>query len=432
MKFSTTEVARVTNGVVHGPDVEVDGATQDSRAIAEGQLFVPLVAARDGHEFIDAALAQGAAAYLTQEAPAAGTAIVVDDTMTALRQLGRASRDRLDGPVVGITGSVGKTSTKDLLVAVLRRTMRAHASLESFNNEIGVPLTLLNTPDDAEAAVIEMGARGKRHIAALCDIAQPNIGIVTTVAAAHTSEFGSVEAIAVAKGELIESLPASGLALLNGDNPLVLGMSARTEAQVLTFGTSAECDVVISSIDVDEELRATFTITSNWGTVVARPATRGAHMATNVVAVVATAQWLGVPGSEIEAGLAEAHLSPWRMEIEKSTSGALIINDSYNANPTSMRGALASLELLPQSRKIAVLGYMAELGQTEADDHRAIATEVERIGAELIAVGTKLYGIEPVADPADAIRGIDHGTAILVKGSRSAGLESIADKLISL
>lgn len=432
MKFSANEIAQLTKGVVHGPDVEIDGATQDSRAIVEGQLFVPLVAERNGHEFIDSALGLGAAAYLTHEAPVEGTAIVVEDTMVALSDLGRASRKRIDGPVIGITGSVGKTSTKDLLVSVLGKTRRAHASLKSFNNEIGVPLTLLNAPDDSEAAVIEMGARGHGHIARLCDVAHPNIGIVTTVAAAHTSEFGTVEAIAVAKGELIESLPSTGLAVLNGDNPLVLGMGARTDAQVLTFGTSTPCDVVVSSIEVDDELRATFTVTSEWGTVIARPSTRGAHMATNVAAVVATAHWLCVPIVEIEAGLADAQLSPWRMDIAKSASGALIINDSYNANPTSMRGALASLELLPQSRKIAVLGYMAELGPSEADDHRVIAAEVERMGGQLLAVGTSLYGIEPVADAVEALGPIDHDTAILVKGSRSAGLESVAEALMPL
>lgn len=435
MKFSANEIAQVTNGAVHGPDVEIDGATQDSRAILEGQLFIPLVADRDGHDFIASAVGLGAAAYLTHEPPADGagaTAIVVEDTMLALRQLGRASRDRIDGPVAGITGSVGKTSTKDLLVSVLGQTSRAHASLKSFNNEIGVPLTLLNAPDGVEAAVVEMGARGQGHIASLCEVAQPDIGIVTTVAAAHTSEFGSVEAIALAKGELIESLPSSGVAVLNGDNPLVLGMAGRTHARVVTFGTAKTCDVVVSSIEVDDDLRATFTITSDWGTVVARPSTRGAHMATNVAAAVATAHWLEVPISDIEVGLAEAPMSPWRMEVEKSATGALIINDSYNANPTSMRGALASLERLPQARKIAVLGYMGELGPSEAEDHRSIAAEVERIGAELIAVGTDLYGIDAVDDPVAAIGGIDHETAILVKGSRSAGLESIAGKLLPL
>lgn len=434
MKFSTAEVAKATGGRVEGSDLVVDGATQDSRTISQGQLFVPLVAERDGHDFIPAALANGAGAYLTQREPGSGTAIVVDDTMAALRSLASAARDRLNGPVVAITGSVGKTSTKDLLAAVLREHMVTHASERSFNNEIGVPLTILNAPDDAEAAVVEMGARGIGHIASLCEIARPTVGIVTIVAAAHTGEFGSVDAIAVAKGEIIEGLPTNGLAVLNGDNRYVREMAPRTAARVLTFGTTHECDVAVTKVDVADDLRATFTIASDWGTVIARPSTRGAHMATNVAAAVGTALWLGVSVDEVEAGLSVAPLSPWRMDVVRAASGALVINDSYNANPTSMRGALDSLSHVKSSRKVAVVGYMGELGASEADDHRAIADHIRHIDAEMIAVGTELYGATPIAasDVIEVIGPLDADTAVLVKGSRSAGLEVVAEQLVHL
>lgn len=433
MKFTASEIAVATNGTVADELAEVvaDGATQDSREVAGGELFVPLIAERDGHDFVASAISSGATAYLcNRELPADGAAIRVKDTTQALRDLGRAARARIAGPVVGITGSVGKTSTKDLLAGVLNAQHPTHASTKSFNNEIGVPLTLINAPDDTYAAVVEMGARGIGHIELLCGIASPTVGVVTTVAAAHTSEFGTVENIALAKGELVEALPASGLAVLNGDNSLVKAMGSRTSATVLTFGVEPSNDVRVTSIELDDQLRATFVIESDWGTVTARPATRGAHMAPNVAAAVATGLWLGVDPTAVEQGLTMSEPSPWRMDVSMAQSGAVIINDSYNANPTSVRGAVASLVALPHPRKVAVLGYMAELGPGEADAHLEIAREVHAAGIELVAVGTDLYGVPTAADPVDYLSDIGADTAVLVKGSRSAGLEVVADALV--
>jgi len=431
VKFTASHIAEVTEGSLEGPDVETDGATQDSRAVQVGQLFIPLVAERDGHDFIGSALMAGASAYLTHRESVGGTAIVVTDTAQAMNKLAQHARSAIVGPVVGVTGSVGKTSTKDLLVGVLRRVMSTHASVKSFNNEIGVPLTLVNAPDGTRAAIVEMGSRGIGHVAALCEIAAPTIGVVTTVAAAHKGEFGSLDAIGVAKGELVEALPVDGLAVLNADDQRVSAMASRTDAAVITFGESMSSDIRISSITLDDELRATFELDSHWGRVVAHPTVRGAHMATNVAAAVGTALWLGLPIADVEAGLADAPVSPWRMEVSHSSSGALIINDSYNANPTSMRGALDSLARLQQLRKVAVVGYMGELGSDEAEDHLGIASEIAAIGAEMVAVGTNLYGVEAVDDPLEAIGDLDKDTAVLVKGSRSAGLESIAKQLLA-
>jgi len=415
----------------------IDGATQDSRALVSGQLFVPLLAERDGHDFIPGALASGASAYFTAATPGSGTAIAVDDTMEALSSAGALARSKVTGPVVGITGSVGKTSTKDLLAGALATSMHTHASAKSFNNEIGVPLTLLNAPDDAEAVVLEMGARGIGHIATLCDVASPTIGIVTSVAGAHVGEFGSIENIAVAKGELVERLPKAGLAVLNADNPYVAAMASRTDAEILTFGRNVNAEtstasVVVRDVVLDDELRGTFTIDTDWGTVTARPQARGAHMAGNVAAAVGTALWLGSSVEAVESGIAESDVSPWRMEVFRGSAGALIINDSYNANPTSMRGAVDSLVQLDAARKIAVVGYMAELGDDEGEAHREIAALLDAHGIEVIPVGTGLYGPPEVADPLDAqdhLGGIDESTAVLIKGSRSAGLEVLADAL---
>lgn len=432
VKFSLTEIAAATNGAVADvhSDVVIDGATQDSREISRDQLFIPLVADRDGHDFIDTAVTSGAGAYLTHRSPGSGAAVEVADTTAALRKLAQAARARIEGPVIAITGSVGKTSTKDLLAGALGDAFATHASTRSFNNEIGVPLTLINAPDTTHTAIIEMGARGIGHISTLCEIASPTVGIITTVAQAHTGEFGSVENIAIAKGELVEALPSSGLAVLNGDNPLVAAMSSRTSASVLTFGTNAGNDIHVRAVELDDELRATFTIATQWGDVVAQPATRGAHMATNVAAAVGTALWAGASIAQVEKGVAASTVSPWRMEVAHTASGALIINDSYNANPTSMRGALESLAALPHNRKIAVVGYMAELGASEGEDHQEIAQEIRDAGFELVAVGTELYGVDPV-DPLAYLDELDDSTAVLVKGSRSAGLEKVAEALIS-
>jgi len=432
VRFTSAEIAVATGGTVAEAfsSIEIDGATQDGREVVAPQLFVPLVAERDGHDFIQQALDRGAAAFISHREPVEGPGIHVADTTAALRDIAKAARERIPGPVIGITGSVGKTSTKDLLAAALGQVFATHASSRSFNNEIGVPLTLINTPDSAHTAIVEMGSRGIGHVAELCDIASPNIGIVTTVAAAHTGEFGSVDNIAIAKGELVEALPASGLAVLNGDNPYVAPMVRRTEATTLTFGFDAGSDVRVRSVELDHELRGTFILDTEWGEVTARPTTRGAHMATNVAAVAATALWMGASIEQVETGLSIAELSPWRMEVAHTSAGALIINDTYNANPTSMRGALDSLSALPQRRKIAVVGYMGELGATEAHDHRQIADEIRHAGIELIAVGTDLYGVEPVADPLSLLAEIDGDVAVLIKGSRSAGLETVAAALL--
>ncbi len=431
MRFSTDELAGITNGTAFGPSVTIDGANQDSRAIESGQLFVPLLAERDGHDFIDGAMANGAGAYLTSRPPGEGSGVQVEDTMDALVAIGSAARERIPGPVVGITGSVGKTSTKDLLASILRRHRSTHASVKSFNNEIGVPLTLCNTPDDAEIAVVEMGARGIGHIASLCPMVRPNVGVVTTVAGAHTGEFGSLEAIAVAKGELVESLPAEGLAVLNADVPLAAGMRDRTDAEVLTFGHHADADVRVADVRLDGELRATIDIESRWGSITVTPVTRGAHLATNAAAAVAVALWVGASEDDIVRGLAEAPLSPWRMELTRTSSGALVINDSYNANPTSMRGAMDSLAALPDGgRRIAIVGYMGELGDDERTDHEQIATYASANGIELIAVGTSLYGKAPTEDPLAAVGALAAADAVLIKASRSAGLESLAAQLV--
>ena len=434
MRMSASEVARAAGGRLVGPDVELSGISIDSRTAASGELFVPVVAERDGHHFIDDALAAGAAAYLTSEAPRGATAVVVDDTAAALAELGRHARNRFDGPVVGITGSVGKTSVKDMAAAAIGANRPTHASPMSFNNELGVPLTLVNCPEDAEAVVVEMGARGMGHIAWLCSLAAPNVGVVTSVGAAHTELFGTVEAVAEAKGELVESLEASGVAVLNADQPLVAAMAERTEAQVLTFGR-AKGEVRASGVSLDGRLRAQFRLETPHGQADVTLAVCGEHMVNNALASAAAALAVGVGVEEIAAGLGSAQLSPWRMEVTTLASGAVLINDAYNANPMSMAAGLRSLAAVDRPRRVAVLGFMAELGDRTAAEHAAIGALAQELGIEVIPVATGDFGPSPVADAAAAVAALgplNADTAVLVKASRAAGLEAVAEALESL
>lgn len=437
MQWTVSEIAAAVDGQVLSGDsaASIEGASIDSRSVAAGQLFVPIVAARDGHEFIPAALEAGAAAYLTSSGAAAGgTAIAVADTAAALSALGAAGRGRLTGPVVGVTGSVGKTSTKDLLAAVLSTTLRTAANERSFNNELGLPLTLLNAPDDTEAVVVEMGARGVGHVAELCAIARPTVGVVTRVAGVHLENFGSIEAVAQAKGELIESLPADGLAVLNADDPRVAAMASRSVAPVLTYGIEKPAEVTAANVSVDSELRASFELRTPWGERAVTLGVRGEHQVGNALAAVAVAGGLGLPLDSIVAGLSGAAISALRMELRRTESGAAILNDAYNANPTSMAAALRSLAALPAERRTAVLGVMAELGADGDQEHAQITDLATELGIRVIAVDTPAYG--PGATHVDGIDAavaevgvVGAGDAVLVKGSRVAALERVAEAL---
>ena len=429
MRFRAVDVARATGGQLHGPDIEIDGVAFDSRALKPGQLFVPVIADRDGHEFIPDALARGAAAYLTDRAPVAGTAIQVPDTVRALMTFAAVQRQDFAGTVIGITGSVGKTSTKDLAWAALAASRATWANERSFNNEQGLPTAILNTPADTEVLVLEMGMRGLGEIADLCRIAQPTIGVVTLVAEAHGDRVGGIEGVALAKSELIVALPADGVAILNADDPRTRAMSAVSAAPVLLFGESKAADVRISDLRVDEMARASFQLDSPWGRHTVQLGVSGRHMAQNAAAALAC---VGAVGGDVAAGtaaLATAQLSAMRMEMMQLKSGALLLNDAYNANPTSMRAALDTLARLPAAHRVAVLGLMAEIPNAAAE-HRAVLQHAHDLGIEVLAYETDLYGIAPVADPVMALGSLASGVAVLVKASRVVGLESLVARLM--
>ncbi len=463
MRFFIAELAAQLNGRVLGGTARdgaggqasvdadsvslVDGLAIDSRLVIPGQLFAAVRAERDGHEFVDAAFAAGAGAVLVDNADCLaasgsgelalqGQAIVVQDVPVALMEIARIARSRLPDSVVGVTGSVGKTTTKDLLAEVLAQQFVTVASEKSFNNELGVPLTLANAAEGTQAAVVEMGARGAGHISLLCELARPTVGIVTTVERVHTQVMGSIEQIAQAKGELIEALPSTGLAVLNAEVPLVAAMADRTQANVLRFGQGGEVQAL--EVQLDGELRPSFLLLSPWGNVAVRLGIRGVHNVSNALAAATAALGLGLSLEQVAVGLESAVTSPWRMDLQTMPSGALLLNDSYNAGPASMAAALRALSSLPgarSGRRIAVLGLMAELGDSAPQEHQAVAELADQLQIQIIAVGTDMYGVPPLAgiseaEAALASMSLTAGDAVLVKGSRVAGLERLAQLLL--
>jgi UDP-N-acetylmuramoyl-tripeptide--D-alanyl-D-alanine ligase len=457
--MSLAEVAAVTGGRLSDTDggiVLTGPPERDSRSVEPGGLFVAVVGERvDGHDFAGNAVAAGAAAVLGQH-PTGVATVVVPDPVAALGLLARAVRDRLDScRVIGLTGSQGKTSTKDLLAQVLATAGPTIAPAGSLNNELGVPLTVLRADATTRHLVVEMGARGVGHIAALCDVAAPDVGLVLNVGVAHLGEFGSREGIAQAKGELVEALPDSGLAVLNADDPLVAAMAARTRARVLSYGQSASADVRVVDLELDAAGRPAFTLVAGAERVPVQLRLLGAHQASNAAAAAAVAIGLGLGPAAVGAALSDATAtSAWRMEPHERADGVLVLNDAYNANPDSMRAALQTLQVVARgrgARSVAVLGSMRELGPDAAAEHESIGRFAADVGLDrLVAVGEEAGPVHagavghpdwrgrsvPVAGVEEAnqlLAGlVQPGDVVLVKASRAEGLERVAERLLAL
>ena len=428
------DVAKATSGTLVGQNAHLSGVSFDSRSVRPGQLFVPIVAERDGHEFIESALSAGAGAYLTTGKTFGRTSITVPDTLAALLQLGAWGRNKLDAQlanrVVGITGSVGKTSTKDFVAAALGSTLRVAANERSFNNDQGLPVTILNAPDDVQALVLEMGMRGFGEIARLCTVARPNIGVVTKVASAHTERVGDIDGVARAKSELVKALDASGFAILNADDDRVIAMQSLTSARVITYGVASTADVRMTRCVLDERACASVTVESPWGNASWKMNVPGEHMAHNAVGAIAVAGVLGLDLQRAAAAISMSVLSEMRMQHRTAISGALIIDDSYNANPASMTAALHALSATKASRRIAVLGVMAELAEPE-QDHLQISRLAKQLGIEIIAVETDMYGVQSRMreELAVMLSTVENTATILIKGSRVAQLEKLVAML---
>ncbi|CAB4600041.1 unannotated protein [freshwater metagenome] len=446
MRFTAADlVAALTARNLHGdyarlvgPDVEIDGVSFDSRDVRPGQMFVPIVAERDGHDFIGQALAAGAVAYLTSRDDShdrfGATAIRVRDTAEALIDTGGWVRTLFPAStvVIGVTGSVGKTSTKDLIAVALSSAITTTANVRSFNNEQGLPVTIVNAPADTRALVLEMGMRGFGQIADLCRIARPSIGVVTRVGEAHTELVGGLEGVARAKGELVEALPPQGFAILNADDERVRAMESRSSAPVILFGESADANVRIEGITLDEHGCARFDAVVGEGRTPVRLRVPGRHMASNAAAAIAVGVALGLDVSRMAEALGSTVVSDRRMQVRRTGRDAVVVDDSYNANPTSVEAALRTLADMRAQRRIAILGVMAEL-EDPVEAHARVAEVAARLGVDVVAVGTDLYGVDSVSidDAIATLRSLEAGDVALVKGSRVAGLDRIVDASVT-
>ncbi len=458
IRLTLAEVAELTGGTLTGgdPGTAVTGAvTLDSRTVAAGDLFVAVAGERvDGHDYLGAAAAAGAVGALATRPDEALPCVVVDDPVVALGRLAAGVHTRLaaDGLItLGLTGSSGKTSTKDLLGQVLAAAGETVSPPGSYNNDIGLPLTVLSADEGTRYLVLEMGARGPGHIARLCGVARPDIGIVLNVGSAHLGEFGSAEVIAQAKGELVEALPADGTAVLNADDPRVLGMAPRTRARVVTTGRGPAADVRATDVALDDSARPRFTLVAGGEEHPVALRVVGEHQVDNALSAAAAAIAAGMTPAAVAAALSEAGArSRWRMEVDRRADGVTVVNDAYNANPESMRAALAALAGLPATRRIAVLGAMAELGPDADAEHERLGRDAAAAGVDLlVAVGPDAVGIADGAAAAGRRAGEESvlvpdraaarqlmsevlrpGDVVLVKASRAYGLELLAAELL--
>jgi UDP-N-acetylmuramoyl-tripeptide--D-alanyl-D-alanine ligase len=380
--------------------------------------------------------------------------VVVADPVEALGRLAAEVHARLTAgglATLALTGSSGKTSTKDLLGQVLAAAGPTVSPPGSYNNDIGLPLTVLSADEGTRFLVLEMGSRGRGHIARLCGVARPQVGIVLNVGSAHLGEFGSADAIAQAKGELVEALPAGGTAVLNADDPRVLGMAPRTRATVVTTGRGPDAAVRATGVSLDDAARARFTLVAAGEEHPIALRVVGEHQVANALSAAAAALAVGMTPAAVAAALSAAEpRSRWRMEVDRRPDGVTVVNDAYNANPESMRAALAALAGLPATRRIAVLGAMAELGPGAAEEHERLGRDAAAAGVDLIvAVGADAVGISDGASAAGRRAGeesvhvpdraaasalllpvLRDGDVVLVKASRSYGLELLAADLL--
>lgn len=478
IRLSLAEIARAVDGRLEradGSETVTASVEFDSRKIQRGALFVAVPGERvDGHEFAAQAVADGAVGVLAArevDAPAvlvppvrpgqSGAMALAGDTdgsgaavLAALAKLARYVVDRLAGlSVVGVTGSSGKTSTKDLIAQLLEKLGPTVAPPGSFNNELGHPWTVLRADEGTRHLVLELSARGVGHIAKLSEVAPPRIGVVLNVGQAHLGEFGSQEAVAEAKGELVEGLPADGAAILNADDPLVAPMSARTAARVVRFGEAPHADVRAEDVLIDERARPRFTLVTPQGRAAVTLPLHGEHYVSNALAAAAVASELGASPEWIARGLNEVEpVSARRMEVRETSAGVTVVNDAYNANPESMRAALKTLAEMTRNgsgRSWAVLGPLAELGEAETEAHDeigrlAVRLNIERLvvvseGARVMHQAASLEGswgeesvLVPDVDAAiELLRSeLRPGDVVLTKASNSAALWRVADALL--
>ncbi len=445
------EIARACEGVLDGPgSVQIRDVVVDSRAVAgHGVLFGALAGQHtDGHDHVDDAVARGAAAVLVaRPVETSVDSIVVDDVLAALAGLARRVRSDVDPDVVAVTGSVGKTTVKDLIAAAVATSCNVVASSGSYNNELGVPLTLLSIEQATEMLVVEIGARHRGDIAPLARLAAPDVAVVTEVAAVHLEPFGSIDAIASTKAELVDALGPDGIAVLNTDSPRVAAMASRAKNVVSVSSSGApHADVRAEGVELVDG-RAHIDAATPWGQVRVRMPLVGRHQVVNGLLALAAAAATGVAVDDAAAGIDGAEVSRWRGQV-LHTSSRTVIDDAYNANPLAMRSALRTLVDVAGPRPTtAILGEMAEIGATSQDEHHAIGLACAASGvSRLVAVGAAgehlargardggMTEVATVADASDAAEWVQRhpldDEVVLVKASRVVGLDATVDQLV--
>ncbi|MCS7172273.1 MAG: UDP-N-acetylmuramoyl-tripeptide--D-alanyl-D-alanine ligase [Armatimonadetes bacterium] len=448
--LTLAEVAKATGGKTRGdPQTSVCGISVHSARVRQGELFVALRGPRrDGHDFVQEAAARGAAAALVSRPVEAGVPLVlVPDTVQALLPLGALWRSRFAVRAVGVTGSVGKTTTVQLIAAVLSSTFPVHVSAPEWNAELGVPLTLFGLEAAHRFVVVELGMRGEGQIRTLCEAVRPEIGVVTNVGTAHLELLGSVEAIARAKGELVEALPENGWAVLNADDPRVCAMARGARARVVFYGTGAG-EVHAEDIRVETQ-GVRFVLCTPQGRLPARLPLPGRHLLSNALAAAAVGWVCGVPLEAVGEALSRFRPPRMRLEVRKSPRDVLLVNDAYNASPESLRAAFETVRVLRGGRRfVAVLGEMRELGPVRETAHleagRWCAEEGVEVlvavgeGGALIARGALEAGMPEervllARDAEEAARcaaeRVRSGDVVLIKASRAVGLERVAEAL---
>jgi len=438
MLITASEVASVAHGTLVGLDCAASGIAFDSRTLRRGQAFVALVGDANGHDYLLSAAAAGASFAIVQRGKSvdALTCIEVDDCDAALTALGHHCRERLTatlgGRIVGITGSVGKTSTKDLVLAVLRsKFTNAHGPEKSLNNDIGVPVTIINAPDACDALVLEMGMRGLGEIARLCEVGRPQIGVITEVGDAHSERVGGIDGVVRAKAELLRALPESGIAVVNSDSVNAMKTVHNMSARVVTFGSSETAAIRWEIVSVDERGCCTVRFTADNQSAVGVIPLPGTHMASNAAAAVAVGISCGIEIEQCVEALLNVQSAPQRMQWVTGQHGLRILDDSYNANPVSVTAALRTIAEVPAKQRYAVLGVMAEVSDS-ANVHREIIALCRQLGIELLALETNLYGTTAlsVTEVVDALRELDSNNVVVVKGSRMAATERVVQALM--
>ena len=456
--LTASEIAAITQGRLGqgtDPELVVTGIARiDSRDLSPGDLFVAFEGETlDGHDFVDQAMGNGAVLSLVTR-PVSSPHVVVSNMLEAVSALARHNAQALQSTciIIGLTGSSGKTSTKDLLASVLEAAGETAAPPGSFNNELGFPLTVLRANLNTKFLVLEMGSRGVGHLSLLCSIAQPQVGIVLNVGAAHLGEFGDLETTARAKSEVIATLPSDGIAVLNSDDERVRAMAAVTKARCVYFGDSGDALVSAENVIVGTNGCAQFDLRIS-GLASERVSLQvaGRHQVSNALAVAATAISLGISPEVVAEALSNAGpRSPWRMQVEQGANDVTVINDAYNANPDSMQAALVAAADIANARRLGiVVGEMLELGTHSRSAHVELGTAVAKAApAWVIAVGSVAEQIESGAVSAglspEVISRVDNaptairkalelvqpGDVVLIKASRGIGLEVVAQTLV--